>query len=56
MLKRRVFNFLDVSIPGDRYGYLFDQFMIVLILLNVAAIVLETVPEIHSNLATSIDF
>jgi voltage-gated potassium channel len=52
VLKRRVFNFLDVSIPGDKYGYWFDQFMIVLILLNVLAIVLETVPEIDAAYAT----
>tara|TARA_A100001011_G_C14319339_1_gene849695 strand:- start:1744 stop:2901 length:1158 start_codon:yes stop_codon:yes gene_type:complete len=52
LLKRRVFNFLDVSIPGDRYGYLFDQFMIVLIILNVLAIILETVAEINTTYST----
>ncbi len=48
LLKRRTHEFLELSIPGDRFGYVFDRFMMVLILLNVAAIVLETVPSIHA--------
>ena len=48
MLKRRTHEFLELSIPGDRFGYLFDRFMMVLILLNVLAIVLESVPSIHA--------
>ncbi len=48
MLKRRTHEFLELSIPGDRFGFVFDRFMMVLILLNVFAIVLETVPSIHA--------
>jgi voltage-gated potassium channel len=49
LLKRRTHEFLELSIPGDRFGYIFDRFMMVLILLNVTAIVLETVPSIHAG-------
>tara|TARA_B100000315_G_scaffold256114_2_gene301241 strand:- start:654 stop:1829 length:1176 start_codon:yes stop_codon:yes gene_type:complete len=48
LLKRRTHEFLELSIPGDRFGFVFDRFMMVLILLNVAAIVLETVPSINA--------
>jgi len=48
LLKRRTHEFLELSIPGDRFGFVFDRFMMVLILLNVAAIVMETVPSIHA--------
>ncbi len=49
MLKRRTHEFLELSIPGDRFGFVFDRFMMILILLNVFAIVLETVPAIHAE-------
>jgi len=48
LLRRRTHEFLELSIPGDRFSFVFDRFMMVLILLNVAAIVLETVPSIHA--------
>ena len=53
MLKRRTHEFLELSIPGDIFGYIFDRFMMVLILLNVTAIVLETVPSIHAAIKNS---
>jgi len=31
LLKRRTYEFLELSIPGDRFGYVFDRFMMVLI-------------------------
>lgn len=48
MLKRRTHEFLELSIPGDRLGFVFDRFMMVLILLNVFAIIMETVPSIQA--------
>ena len=51
MLKRRTHEFLELSIPGDRFGFVFDRFMMILILLNVLAIVLETVASIHAQYA-----
>ena len=45
-LKQRTFSFLESSVPGDRYGYVFDVFMITLIIANVVAIVLETVQSL----------
>ena len=47
-VKNRVHEFLELSVPGDRWGYYFDYFMMILIVANVAAIVLETVPEIDA--------
>ena len=44
-LKRATHTFLEVSAPGDYLGRAFDWFMITLILANVAAVILETVPE-----------
>ena len=48
MLKQRIYEFLELSIPGDRFGFVFDRFMMILIALNVFAIILETVPSIHA--------
>ena len=47
-LKHRIHEILELSVPGDRASYLFDVFMVCLILANVVAIVLETEPSLHS--------
>ena len=44
--RHRVFNFLELSAAGDQWGRVFDSFMILLIVANVLAIVLETVASI----------
>jgi len=31
LLKRRAYEFLELSITGDRFSYVFDRFMMVLI-------------------------
>ena len=49
LLKQRTHEFLSVSIPGDRFGLFFDRFMIILILLNIFAIVLETVESLNAE-------
>ena len=45
-LRNKTFLFLEISTPEDRASYWFDMFMVVLILSNVAAIILETVDVI----------
>ena len=47
-VKRRTHEFLELSVPGDQLGFVFDRFMMILILANVIAIVLETVPSINA--------
>jgi len=51
LLRQRTYEFLSISIPGDRFGLMFDRFMIGLILLNILAIVLETVESINAEYA-----
>ena len=48
MLKLRIHEFISISVPGDRFGLVFDRFMIVLILVNVLAIMLETVASLNA--------
>ncbi|NQV57204.1 MAG: ion transporter [Rhodospirillales bacterium] len=45
-LKRATHIFLETSAPGDKAGIAFDYFMILLIIANVFAIILETVEHI----------
>jgi len=44
-LKRRIHEVLEVTPSGGRIGSVFGMFIVSLILLNVAAIMVETVPE-----------
>lgn len=48
-LRHRTFEVVEEAAPGDRLSRLFDQFLIVLITLNIAAVVLETVPSLHDR-------
>lgn len=48
-LKHRTHAFLEASVPGDHYGYVFDHFMIALIVTNVAAVILESVHSIGAT-------
>jgi len=45
-LRKNIFLFLEISTPEDRVGYWFDIFMVILILSNIVAIVLETVKAV----------
>lgn len=48
-LKRRVFDILQIpSPPGDKAGHVFDVGIIALILLNTAAVIVETLPGVTS--------
>ncbi|MDF1731683.1 MAG: cyclic nucleotide-gated ion channel [Minwuia sp.] len=48
-LRHRTFEVVEEAGPGDRLSLLFDRFLIVLITLNIAAVVLETVPSLHDR-------
>ena len=48
-LRHRTFEIVEEAAPGDRPSRLFDRFLIVLITLNIAAVVLETVPSLHDR-------
>lgn len=50
-LRRRMFEIVEEAAPGDRLSQFFDWFLITLISVNIAAVVLETVPSIHDDLA-----
>ncbi|WP_417517709.1 cyclic nucleotide-gated ion channel [Minwuia sp.] len=47
-IRRRVFEIVEESTPGDTASAVFDYFLITLISLNIAAVVLETVPSIRA--------
>lgn len=46
-LQHRIHEIVELSVPGDRASYVFDVFIISLILANVVSIVLETEPSLH---------
>ncbi|MAE44493.1 MAG: cyclic nucleotide-binding protein [Magnetovibrio sp.] len=46
LLKTRIFEIIESPEPGDWEGRWFDRFMVVLILANVFAVILETVEEL----------
>ena len=43
-VRRRVYEILEVAAPGHRWSRAFEIFIVSLIVLNVAAMVLERVP------------
>ncbi len=47
--KRRVHEILEVAAPGDWASRLFDLLLMALIILNVVAVILETVEELFSH-------
>jgi voltage-gated potassium channel len=49
--RRRLFEIVEEAAPGDRASSIFDWCLIGLISLNIAAVVLETVPSIHAAFA-----
>ena len=48
-LQHRTHEIVELSVPGDRASFIFDVFMICLIVANVVAIVLETEPSLHGH-------
>ena len=47
--RKRLFEILEVARPGDRISKLFDMLLILLILLNVAAMILESMPKFNQQ-------
>ncbi len=47
--RRRVFEVVNATEPGDKLGVGVDYFLIGLILVNILALLLETVEQIHSK-------
>ena len=50
-LRRRVYQVLEAGPVGDRMSVVVDRFLIALILINLVAVVLETVPAIDARYA-----
>ncbi len=48
-LRRRVYEILEGAKDGDRAADLFDKVLIALILMNVIAFMIDTVPSIHAR-------
>ncbi|MCA9306778.1 MAG: hypothetical protein KDA16_09605 [Phycisphaerales bacterium] len=48
-LRRRVYQIVEVAAPNDRISRIFDLSIISLIILNVAAMILESVPSIRAE-------
>lgn len=46
--RRRIYEILESAHHEDRHSELFDRLLVVLIMLNVAAFIAETVPSLHS--------
>lgn len=47
--RTRVYHFIEEPLPGERAAHIFNFLMVALILANVAAVVLESVPEIEAS-------
>lgn len=47
-IRNRVFEIVETAHPGDRASKAFDLFIVVLILLNVAAMILQTIDSVYS--------
>lgn len=48
-LRRRIYEIMEIGHGEDRTSKIFDAVIVTLIVLNVAAIIAETVPSIHAN-------
>jgi voltage-gated potassium channel len=51
-LKKCIFDVIESPYPEDWKGKCFDEFMIVLIVINVIAVVLETVETLAASYGT----
>ncbi len=52
-VRRRAATILDVSDPDDRFSRVFDSFLIALILVNVIAVILESVVSLNIRFGTT---
>lgn len=46
-VRRRVYEIIEGAHDGDRHSEIFDRILVALIVANVAAFILETVPSLH---------
>jgi len=54
--RRRTYEILELAQPGDKASATFDVFIITLILLNVIAVIVESLPEIKASETASFCF
>jgi voltage-gated potassium channel len=54
-IQRRTYEIVDGAVP-DKYSRSLDLFIVVLVITNVIAIILESVPEIHNKYLTAFYF
>lgn len=52
-LRRRVYHVLEQGPVGDRVGAIVDRFLVVLILINLIAVALESMPQFEERYATA---
>ncbi len=55
MIRKRIWEIVEVARPGDRASRVFDLTILSLIFLNVLATILGTVPEIHGRFGKVLD-
>ncbi len=48
-MKKRIYEILEVSRPGDKVSSAADIFIMILVLCNVLAVVLESVQELQAR-------
>ena len=53
-VKKRLYGLLEKAEDGDRVGKIIDVFLVSLIMLNVAAVILETVAWVHDRYAAEL--
>ncbi|MCC7017299.1 MAG: ion transporter [Rhodospirillales bacterium] len=46
-LRQRVYHWIEEPLPGKRTVHIFNAFIVILILANVSAVILESVPEVE---------
>ena len=52
-LKQKVYNVIEITDPNNKISKFFDVFILSLIIANVIAVILETVPELSATYATA---
>ncbi len=53
-VKTRLYGILEEAEEGDRVSKVVDVFIVSLIMLNVAAVILETVASVHARYAAEL--
>ena len=53
-LRRRVYQILEQGPVGDRVNKTVDRFLVILIVINLIAVALESIPQYEERYATSL--